>query len=117
MYRIIIVTLFTVFVLFHMSSVFPWHQNLGIDDLRASELYRNNPNDPLVKQWQEAMMNYRDTANSCVTDTTGTVFKGAALQGCINIVQTILENCKIHPNSLLICEDTRLNEYLTKTIN
>ncbi len=111
MYRIVIVTLFIVFILFHFSSVFAWHQNLGIDDLRASELYRNNPNDPLVEQWQEAMMSSMNTANSCM------VLTGPGIEGCITIVQTIVENCKAHPNSLLICEDSRLNEYLNKNIN
>ena len=43
MYRIVIVTLFIVFILFYFSSVFAWNQNVGIDDLGASELYRNNP--------------------------------------------------------------------------
>lgn len=62
-------------------------------------------------------MHYMKTANSCIEDTTGSVFTGAGLQGCIVIVQTIVENCKAHPNSLLICKDTRLNEYLKKTIN
>lgn len=117
MYRIVIVTFFIVFILFHFSSVFAWHQNLGIDDLRAAELYRNNPNDPLVKQWQDAMMNSMDTANRCINDTSGTIFIGPLLEHCITTVQTILDNCKAHPNSLLICEDTRLNEYLNKNIN
>jgi hypothetical protein len=116
MYIIIIIILLPMFVSFHIPSVFAWHQNLGIDDLRASELYRNNPNDPLVKQWQEAMMNSMNTADSCLEDTTGTVFTGAGLYACISIVQTILENCKAHPNSLLICEDSRLSEYF-KNIN
>jgi hypothetical protein len=106
----------SIFVLFSISSVSAWHLNLGIGNQQASELYRNNPNDPLVKQWQEAMMHYMDTANSCLEDTTGTVFTGAGLQGCIVIVQTILENCLTHPNSLLICEDTRLNEYLINKV-
>ena len=121
MYRFVIVLFFMVFILFYVSSVFGWHQNLGIDEFRAAELYRNNPHDLLIKQWQEATMNSMDTADSCVSDTSGTVFTGKVftgevLQGSIVIVETIVGNCKAHPNSLLICEDTRLNAYLNKSI-
>ena len=40
-----------------VDTSFSWHAELGIDDSPAAELYKANPNDPQIKQWQDAMMN------------------------------------------------------------
>ena len=97
------------------SNVFAWHQDLGINDTRAAELYKTNPNDPQIKQWQDAMMNEINKYTRLCFEETGLGFTKSQLlvDGCISKIETIiLANCDAHPNSLLACEDPRFEKYI-----
>ena len=82
---------------------YAFHENLGIDDNKASELYRTNPNDPAIVQWKSALQ-------SAINDM-GECFDIEQAISCQFLITTIISNCKSHPNTLLACNDARLAQY------
>jgi hypothetical protein len=48
------------------SNVFGWHEDLGISDQQAAELYQTNQNDPQIIQWKSAVQNeINDFKSTC----------------------------------------------------
>ncbi len=44
---------------------YAFHENLGIDDNEASELYHANPNDPAIVQWKSALQSAINGMDKC----------------------------------------------------
>ena len=102
-----------VFLFTTYTNVFAWHKDLGIDDTKAAELYKTNPNDPQIKQWQDAMMNEINRYSRTCLEGTGFIQFQFLVDECISKIKTIiLANCDAHPNSLLACEDPRFEKYV-----
>jgi len=97
----IITVSFTLMLIF--NSAFAFHQNLGIDDNKASELYHSNPNDPAIFQWKNALQSAISEMDKCFDIQTAI--------SCQSLIETIVSNCNSHPNTLLGCNDNRLPEY------
>jgi hypothetical protein len=104
------------FLVMPLNNVFSWHQDLGIDNSRAAELYKTNPNDPQIKLWQDAMMYeiISPTKNVCFEESPfGTTQSQMDINNCLTVIKNIiLPNCNSHPNSLLACEVQRIEKYL-----
>jgi hypothetical protein len=83
---------------------YAFHENLGIDDKKASELYHANPNDPAIVQWKSALQSAINGMDKCFLDTESAI-------SCYPLMSTIISNCKSHPNTLLACNDARLAQY------
>ena len=83
---------------------YAFHENLGIDDNKASELYHANPNDPAIFQWKNALQSAINGMGKCFFDRESTI-------SCNSLMSTIISNCKSHPNTLLACNDARLAQY------
>lgn len=98
-----IATFSMMFVLSLNSLSYAFHENLGIDDNKASELYRTNPNDPAIVQWKSALQSAINDVNKCL-DIESAI-------SCVDFIQTIKSNCVSHPNTLLACNDSRFSEY------
>jgi hypothetical protein len=82
---------------------YAFHENLGIDDNKASELYHANPNDPAIVQWKSALQSAINGMDKC--------FEIGTAITCQSFISTIINNCKSHPNTLLACNDARLAQY------
>jgi hypothetical protein len=86
---------------------YAFHENLGIDDNKASELYHANPNDPAIVQWKSALQSAINSLDKCV-DIRDPMTCDKSL------ITTIISNCKSHPNTLLACNDSRLPQWAQK---
>ncbi len=82
---------------------YAFHENLGIDDNEASELYHANPNDPAIVQWKSALQSAINGMDKC--------FEIQSAISCQSLISSIISNCKSHPNTLLACNDVRLAQY------
>jgi hypothetical protein len=82
---------------------YAFHENLGIDDNKASELYHTNPNDPAIVRWKNALQLAISGMDKCFTIQEAI--------SCQSLIPTIISNCKSHPNTLLACNDTRFAQY------
>jgi hypothetical protein len=82
---------------------YAFHENLGIDDSKASELYHANPNDPSIVQWKNGLQSAINGIDKC--------FEIQSALTCKSLISTITNNCKSHPNTLLACNDARLAQY------
>jgi len=113
MYILFFIVVGSLFLFFTKNDVFAWHQNMGMSDSRAAELYITNQNDPQIKRWQQAMMNeYSDIQNVCfvyldysLKPTLETV------KGCLFQIEKVFANCATHPNSLILCQDQRFEKF------
>ena len=85
------------------TQSYAWHQNLGIDNNKAAELYQTKPNDPAIVQWKNALQSAINGMDKC--------FDIESAISCESLTSTIIGNCKSHPNELLACNDTRLAQY------
>jgi hypothetical protein len=85
------------------SHSYAFHENLGIDDNKASELYRANPNDPAIVQWKNGLQSAITGMDKCFTIQEAI--------SCQSLIPIIVSNCKSHPNTLLACNDARLPQY------
>ena len=86
---------------------YAFHENLGIDDNKASELYHANPNDPAIIRWKNSLQSAIDAIpryEYCFVNPNS--------KDCGTFFFTIIANCKSHPNTLLGCNDSRLKQYV-----
>jgi hypothetical protein len=90
-------------ILFFNSHTSAFHENLGIDDNKASELYHANPNDPAIVQWKSALQSAINGMDNC--------FEIQEAISCQSLISNITSHCKSHPNTLLACNDARLAQY------
>jgi len=90
-------------LMFSFNHTYAFHENLGIDDNKASELYHTNPNDPAILQWKNALQSAINGMDKC--------FEIQSAITCQSSLSTIISNCKSHPNTLLACNDDRLAQY------
>ena len=88
---------------FSLNYTYAFHENLGIDDNKASELFHTNPNDPAIVQWKNALQLAINSIDKCFDIQTAI--------SCQSLIETIVSNCKSHPNTLLGCNDSRLPQY------
>lgn len=86
-----------------LTHSYAFHQNLGIDDNKASQLYQTNPNDPAIVQWKNVLQSAINDMDKC--------FDIREAISCQSLIPTIISNCKSHPNTLLGCNDGRLPQY------
>jgi hypothetical protein len=89
-------------LMFSFNYTYAFHENLGIDDNKAAELYQTKPNDPAIVQWKNALQLAINGIDKC--------FDKIAVS-CQSLMSTIISNCKSHPNELLACNDARLVQY------
>jgi hypothetical protein len=99
-------TSFTLMLSLNTHS-YAFHENLGIDDNKASELYHANPNDPAIIRWKNSLQSAIDTIlryEHCLVNPNS--------RDCGTFFFSIIANCKSHPNTLLGCNDSRLEQYV-----
>ena len=90
--------------MFSLSAhAYAFHENLGIDDKKASQLYQTNPNDPAIVQWKTALQSAINDMDSCF-DIETAIF-------CVDSIPIIITDCVSHPNTLLGCNDSRFPQY------
>jgi len=88
-----------------VTHTYATHENLGIDDNKASQLYQTSPNDPAIVRWKNAVQ-------SAISDMDkNKCFDIDSAISCQSLIATIISNCKSHPNTLLGCNDSRLPQY------
>jgi hypothetical protein len=92
-------------LMFSISShIYAWHENLGIDNNKAAELYQTKPNDPAIVQWKNALQSAINDVNNCLDIKTVMLCDKSLLE-------SVLNNCTTHPNELLACNDARFIQY------
>lgn len=96
------ISFFTLALSLH-SYAYAFHEKLTIDDNKASEFYRTNPNDPAIIQWKNALQGAINDLEGC--------FDIHTVMSCQSSIETIISNCNSHPNTLLACNDSRLPQY------
>jgi len=97
---------FTLVLSFNPLS-YAFHENLEIDDNKAAELYKTNPNDPAIIRWKNSLQSAIDTIpryEYCLVNPNS--------RDCGTFFFNIISNCKSHPNTLLGCNDSRLKQYI-----
>jgi hypothetical protein len=95
-----------VFVSILINSSYAFHEKLGIDDNKASELYHANPNDPAIIRWKNSLQSAIDAIpryEYCLVNPNS--------RDCGAFFFNIIAICKSHPNTLLGCNDSRLSQY------
>lgn len=104
----------TILLFMTENNVSAWHQDLGINDTRAAELYKTNPNDPQIKQWQDALQEKINREKRVCFEASFLLPKTQEMiDTCLSLIgKVILPNCQAHPNSLLACEDPRIKKYV-----
>lgn len=90
-------------LMFSLAHSYAWHENLGIDNNKAAELYQTKPNDPAIVQWKNALQFAINGIDKCLDLQTAL--------SCQSLMSTIISNCNSHPNELLACNDARLVQY------
>lgn len=110
----LIFLVFTFFLIIDHDEIFAWHENLDLNNTQASELYKSNYNDPLIKQWQDGMMNeINQNKKDCLDELKlGIPRTQDVVEECITEINIILANCDTHPNALLACKDLRFKKYI-----
>jgi hypothetical protein len=93
------------------NNIFAWHQDIGISDSQAAELYQNYPNDPEITGWQNGMTEYFNSIKNGCLDFSVTRHQ-AWIEACTSLVSIVKENCDAHPNTLLACKDPRIEQYM-----
>jgi hypothetical protein len=93
------------------NNIIAWHQDIGISDSQAVELYQTYPNDPEITSWQNGMTEYFNTIKSGCLDFSITRHQ-AWIDACTSTVSIVKENCDAHPNTLLACKDPRIEQYM-----
>lgn len=91
------------FALILPINSYAFHEKLGIDDNKASEFYRTNPNDPAIIQWKNALQTEINDMDECFYIDTAI--------SCMTQMRIIISNCDSHPNTLLACNDSRFSQY------
>jgi hypothetical protein len=84
------------------TYTFAWHENLGIDNNKAAELYQTKPNEPAIVQWKNALQLAINGIDKCLDSIA---------VNCQSLMSAIISNCNSHPNELLACNDARLVQY------
>lgn len=92
-----------------IDSVLAWHSNLGISDKEASEIYKNNPNDPQIVKWKNAMQHSIAKHNICFDNS---LHDKSFIESCEYLIKQDYENCISHPGVLLACMDPRISQFL-----
>jgi hypothetical protein len=105
----IAISIIIVLITVPMDLVFGWHANLGISDQDASEINRNNPDDPQITIWKNAMQNSIAKHKICF-DTS--LYDKSFIQSCEYLIRQDYENCVSHPGVLLACMDPRISQFL-----
>ena len=103
------------FLVVPINNVYSWHQDLGISDSRAAELYKTNPNDPQIKKWQDDMMYEINLLRRACFEELFVPNTQKDVNNCIYMIESfMLPNCNSHQNSLLACEDPRWQKYVNQ---
>jgi len=101
---------------FHFIA-FAWHEDLGISDQQAGELYKTNPNDPQITGWkngiQKAVEDFKFVCNGETLDITAQEI----IDQCVNSGSDINRFCLRHPGQALICLDPLIAEWAGKNIS
>jgi hypothetical protein len=84
-----------------------WHENLGISDEQASQLYQTNPNDPQILQWKNSVQNILQNVDECSKFELDETSKYV----CDLQIETAYKECITHPNALLGCINPRIIQY------
>lgn len=95
---------------FSLPNVLAWHENLGISNEQAAQLYKTNPQDPQIVSWQNGMQREIDA------------YKGLCFDGmfnptsdhCIVYAKVFEGMCANHTAQLLTCLDNRISERATQ---
>jgi hypothetical protein len=101
---IVILTSFIVLSIITIPISYPWHEELGISDERAVELYASNPSDPKIEGWKSGIQKLIDFSISLCYESTNT----PSQEDCDKIMSVPAEKCSKHPNILIACEDKRI---------
>lgn len=97
--------------------VLGWHQDLGMSDEKAAQLYQTNPNDPQILKWSNALqLEYEQDKQFCFephpyTDGIESLDK-MQKESCNVLLPIINDNCIHHPNSTLLCSDSRIAAWI-----
>lgn len=101
-------------LIINLQFIEGWHQNLGLSDEKAAELYRTNPNDPQILAWANALQREYDQERQVCFEPSPYVkgIEKEIVESCNVLVPIIYDNCLHHPNSLLLCSDSRIASWV-----
>ncbi len=80
-------------------DAYAWHEHLGIGDERAVIIYKANPNDPAIVNWENTVQSKIDIINVECSDFSPALY-------CYDLTIEVYNDCPLHP-TILLC-----NEYL-----
>ena len=96
-------------------AVFAFHENLGISDEVAVQMYKTNPNDPQIMSWANAMQQKYNSNQFCFESPTVPADQAIldyVKRDCTSNISLIYDNCIHHNNTLLLCADSRIIEWV-----
>lgn len=103
---IAVLTSFIVISITIIPTSYAWHEELGISDERAAELYASNPSDPKIEGWKLGIQKLIDFSISLCYESINT----PSQEDCDKIMSVPAEKCSNHPNILVACEDKRISK-------
>ena len=96
----IIASFVIVFILscyFTAIHVHAWHEHLGIGDLRAITIYKTNPNDTAIINWENSVQSKIDILNVECPDFSPALY-------CYDLIIELQKDCLPH-SYIPICKD------------
>lgn len=78
-------------------SLYGWHEHLGIGDLRALDIYKSNPNDTAITNWENSVQSKLDILNVECVDFSPALY-------CYDLTIEVQKDCLPH-TYMPLCKD------------
>jgi len=102
-----VVTLVSSFLLlgYYLTIIYlyGWHEHLGIGDLRALAIYKTNPNDTAITNWENSVQSKIDILNVECVDFSPALY-------CYDLTIEVQKDCLPH-TYMPLCKDYLIGQF------
>lgn len=114
----VFLTIMLVYVFFPTNS-FSWHEELGISDQKATEMYNSPVLTPQTIKTKNDTLNWKAGLKDRYTFITvfclpGSEGKNPDDEGCKSEVKMVYDNCFHHPAIEALCNDPNIQTYMIR---
>lgn len=84
-------------------SLYGWHEHLGIGDLLALDIYKSNPNDTAITNWENSVQSKIDILNVECIDFSPALY-------CYDLTIEVQKDCLLHIY-MPLCKDYLIGRF------
>lgn len=118
-FSLVLILILTLSFGFEGSVSFAWHENLGITDEKATEMFNNPVLSPDTLKMKNDTLNwiaglkdrYAFITDFCLPGSGGNNPDG---EGCKSEVKMVFDNCLHHPGIDTLCQDPNIETYMIR---